>query len=71
MRPNFSREGCVAGYLGQCPKFDRILFWKASLRSHMGEQLFKIPTLCQPENCMVGGGGTAFMWVWNAFYLFT
>jgi hypothetical protein len=27
MCPNFSREGWVAGYLGQCPKFDRIFFF--------------------------------------------
>jgi hypothetical protein len=26
MRPNFSREGWVAGYLGQCPKFDRFFY---------------------------------------------
>ena len=31
MRPNFSREGWVAGYLGQCPKFDRFFFLMASL----------------------------------------
>ena len=22
IRPNLTREGCLAGYLGQCPKFD-------------------------------------------------
>jgi hypothetical protein len=31
MHPNFNREGRVAGYWGQCPKFDRILFLMASL----------------------------------------
>ena len=36
MRPKFSREGRVAGYLGQCPRFDRIFIFIASLiaRAH-------------------------------------
>ena len=33
MRPNFTREGWVAGHLGQCPKFDQIFFLMASLTS--------------------------------------
>ena len=31
MRPKFSREGRVAGYLGQCPKYDQIFIFIASL----------------------------------------
>ena len=27
MRPNLNREGRVADYLGQCPKFDQILLF--------------------------------------------
>ena len=31
MHPKFSRDGRVSGYLGQCPKFDRIFILIASL----------------------------------------
>ena len=35
MLPKFSREGRVAGYLGQCPKYDRIFILIASLRGRV------------------------------------
>jgi hypothetical protein len=42
MRPKFSREGWVAGFFGQCPKFDRIFFFMASLTNTLSyTQCFK------------------------------
>ena len=44
MHRNFNREG--AGYLGQCPKFDRIFFLMASLTKNMLPLLYGIAILC-------------------------